>query len=288
MVPCPQCQFPNFVPSRVGPFTLFEPVGAGGVASAYKAWRQDQGKRLFVVKLLHRDRASEADEVAAFVAEGEIHSQVSHHPNLPDYGGHGVEGAQHYYAAEYIDGERLKHRLARMEKLPPEEALAIASDLLSAFQHILESGFLYRDVNIGNVILRPNGSAVLVDFGLTEPIEVAAERKQQAFVDCAAPFLPPERVRRAGETESSIVYSLGLLLYRMLTGGDYVKASTLTQTALRHIGPRLAITATQMPGCSDDVVALVVRMTKVDPAQRFQTFKETKEAVDAILAKKNR
>ena len=128
-------------------------MGAGATASAYKAWREDQGARLFVVKLLHRDRSADEEAIRALLNEGEIHSRIPHHPNLPDYGGHGSEGGEHYYAAEFVPGERLKHRLARSGKLPQAEVLAIGCDLLTAFQHILEHGYLYRDVNVGNVIV---------------------------------------------------------------------------------------------------------------------------------------
>lgn len=284
LVPCPKCRFQNFLPKKIGPFALFEPVGAGATASAYKAWREDQGARLFVVKLLQRDRATDEEAIRALLNEGEIHSRIPHHPGLPDYGGHGSEDGEHYYAAEFVSGERLKHRLARSGKLPQEEALAIGCDLLAAFQHILEHGYLYRDVNVGNVIVRPDGRAILVDFGLTESLEVAAQEKTGAFADGAAAFMPPERILRTGENEASIVYSLGLLLYLLLTGGDYVKAPSVVQAAMRHIGPRLAVTSSQMPGCSEAVVALIARMTRAESSQRFQTFAESSQAMAKVLA----
>ena len=283
LVPCSKCRFQNFLPKKIGPFALFEPVGAGATASAYKAWREDQGARLFVVKLLHRDRSADEEAIRALLNEGEIHSRIPHHPNLPDYGGHGSEGGEHYYAAEFVPGERLKHRLARSGKLPQAEVLAIGCDLLTAFQHILEHGYLYRDVNVGNVIVRPDGRAILVDFGLTESLDVAAQEKTEAFADGAAAFMPPERILRTGENEASIVYSLGLLLYLLLTGGDYVKAPSVVQAAMRHIGPRLAVTSSQMPGCSESVVALIARMTRAEPSQRFQTFADSRQAMANII-----
>jgi len=261
---------------------LFEPVGAGANASAYKAWREDQGRRLFVVKVLRHDLPLTEERIQALLGEGEIHSRIAHHRNLPDYGGHGNEDGEYYYAAEFIPGERLKHRFAREGKMRQDVVLKLAADLLAAFQHILEHGFLYRDVHVGNVIVRPDGTAVLVDFGLTEPVDVAAAKKHEAFADGAAAFIPPERVLRSGENEASIVYSLGMLMYLLLTGGDCVKASDVVKAALRHIGARLAVTHNQMPGCSDDVVNLIARMTKPDPAERFQSFHEALDAVSRI------
>lgn len=288
VLPCPRCRFQNFIPRRVGPFVLFEPVGAGATASAYKAWREDQGNRLFVVKLLRRDMPADDEQRRAFLSEGAIHSRIPHHPNLPDYGGHGDEGGEHYYAAEYIAGERLKHRLARQGKLPQKEALAIGCDLLSAFQHIRDCGYLYRDVNVGNIILRPDGRAALVDFGLTEPVETAARRKQEAFADGAAAFMPPERILQTGENEASIVYSLGMLLYLLLTGEDCVKASTVVDAAMRHVRTRLAVNASQMPGCSESVAALIARMTRQNPAERFQTFAEARQAMADVVVSLDR
>ena len=282
LAPCPRCRAPNFVPKKIGSFVLFEPVGAGANASAYKAWREDQGNRPFAVKLLRHDQPLTGERIQAFLGEGEIHSRIPHHENLPDYGGHGHEDGEYYYAAEFISGERLKHRLVREGKLRQDAVLRIAGDVLSALQHILDHGYLYRDVNVGNIILRPDGTAVLVDFGLTEAVDVAAAKKQEAFAEGAAAFIPPERILRAGENEASIIYSLGMLMYLLLTGGDCVKASDVVRAAMRHIGPRLAITQSQMPGCADGVVNLIARMTKADPAGRFQSFHETLEAIAGI------
>jgi serine/threonine protein kinase len=286
--PCPRCGFRNFIPRRLGAFVLFEPVGAGTNASAYKAWREDQGNGLFVVKLLHHDTPVDERDADALLKEGEIHARIAHHAHLPDYGGHGYEDGEHYYAAEYIAGERLKHRLAHRGRLPQKEALAIGCDLLSALQHIFECGYLYRDVNVGNVILRPDGRAVLVDFGLTESVEAAARKKREAYAEGAAGFIPPERILMTGENLSSIVYSLGMLLYLLLTGEDFVKASSLVDAAMRHVKPRLAVTASQMPGCSESVAALIARLTKQDPAQRFQTFEEARQAMAGVLAQLSR
>ena len=267
---------------------LFEPGGAGGMASAYKAWHRDRGGRLFVVKVLRRDQRGLEHQTESLLAEGQIHQSIPPHPNLPDYAGHGCEDGECFYAAEYIPGERLAERLARVGRLPEREALAVCDGLLAALQHILQCGFLYRDVNARNVILHPKGRPVLLDFGLTEPLEVAGEGKQESYVDGTASFLPPERVLRQGEDEASVVYSLGLLLYFMLAGEEYVRSGTAAQTALRHIGVRLAVTPAHLPGCSESTVALVARMIRKDPAERFQTFEELRQAIAPILAGRKR
>lgn len=285
---CPKCSFKNFVPMRMGDYMLFQPVGAGGNASVYKAWRKDDTEHLFAVKILQPDRAKDRETLDNFLLEVRIHEDVNNHPNIATFYGHGIEEDYHYFVMDFIEGEGLKHILSHKGKLNEVKALDILAQVISAMKHIYKAGYLYRDLSAGNVIIQPSGHAVLIDFGLTLPREEASRKGTETYVDGTAEFIPPERIYRKGEDAPSVIYSLGMLLYYMLTAEPLIKATTLVGKAKRHVSNlRLAITPDMLPGCSEDIAGLLGIMIEPDPEDRFQSFEDLEAAVNGIRAKQN-
>lgn len=285
LVKCRVCKHPNFVPLKVNGFMLYEPLGAGGMASAFKAFHRDQPGSTFVVKVLHRDKRSDPVMIQALSREGEIHSRIPNHPNLPRYVAHGMEDDEWFYATELIEGERLKDHLAKEGRLGHVEALQLCLDLLKALDHIHSAGYLYRDLSAGNVIIRPSGQAVLLDFGLTESLEEAAGPKESRRIQGSMEYVPPERFERSGEDEASVIYSLGMLMFLVLTGSPFVVSDTKFGQYRQQVGARLACAADRMPGCPAELVAMVERMIRQDPEGRFQSFPEAAEHVRDLLSR---
>jgi serine/threonine-protein kinase len=281
---CPKCGAATFVPLRVKDFVLFEPAGAGGRASVYKAGRRDDPDRLYAVKVLLEEEKARPDSVKAFLREAEIHAQIQPHPNIVRFVESGRDDAEYYHAMEFVEGRRLKSLLEAGERIPEPETLRLVIELLSALQHIYACGFLYRDINAGNVILRPNGRLVLIDFGLALPVEEAAALDEPGAreIEGTADFLPPERVVKSGEDACSVLYSVGLLMYWMLKGEPYIKAKSMAGKAIRHVSSlRVAASATLAVECRPETAGFIDRLTRQDPNERFQTFGEA----EAVLRK---
>lgn len=285
-IECPKCSFKNFVPLRLGDYMLFQPLGAGGNASVYKAYRRDNAEHLYAAKILQPDRAADPETLEMFMFEVKVHEAVNNHPNIVTFYGHGIEEDYHYFIMDFVEGEGLKNILARKGKMDEVAALDTLAQVISAMKHVCKAGYLYRDLSAGNVIIQPNGHAMLIDFGLTLSLEDAAQPGTETYVDGTAEFLPPERIYHRGEDERSVIYSLGMLLYYMLTAEPLIKAKSLVGKAKRHVSDlKLALTPDLLPGCSAEMSELIAVMIETEPDDRFQTLEELEEAVNEIRAR---
>lgn len=288
-VHCSKCGYNNFVPLRVDGFLLCLPIGAGGMASAYKAYHRDTADKLYAVKVLMKEHTQNEAAVKAFLGEAEIHKQIPRHPNVVTYIDSGLKDGYYFYAMEFVEGLRLLTRLETKGRVEETEALGIVAQLLSALQHIYDHGFLYRDLSAGNVIVNQQGTAVLIDFGLTLPIDEALELEPTKFIDGTVEFIPPERLYRSGEDQASLIYSLGMLTFYMLRGEPLVKGSSLVGTAKKHVAKlRVSFTPAMLPDCSPDVVDLVHNMIRTRHEDRFQTFHDAEEVVYKLLEARQR
>lgn len=284
-VHCPRCNANLFVPLPIGPFLLFEPLGAGGVASVYKAWHRDRPDELFAVKILKQEHRANKEFIRLFLAEGEIHRQITDHPHIVKYVAGGREDDEYYYAMEFIRGVRLKRWIGDKGRLPEKTGWQLGLELLSALSHIYACGFLYRDLNAGNVMLKSDGHCVLFDFGLTLKIEEAVRVTPEDHIWGSGEFLPPERVYRKGETASSPIYSLGLLMYFLLSGENFMKSDSARGLAARQVSAvRLTLNPSLLRGCSENTLNVINMMIEPNPKDRFQTFEEVESTVKELLA----
>ena len=282
--PCEKCGFHNFVPRLVADYLIFEPAGAGGIASVYRAYTREHPDRLFAVKILKQEHAGNQEIVDAFLEECRIHSQVPAHVNVVQYVDGGCVDDVYFYAMDFVEGERLYRLVEQNGKLAEEEALAVLAQVIAGLKHIYASGFLYRDLNADNVIVRPDGTAVIIDFGLALPLDEAARASTRDHIWGTGEFLPPERIYREGEDAVSAIYSLGMLAYFLVTAEMMTKSSSVEGQVKRHISStRLALTPDRFPGCSDATMELIVSMIQPDRAARYQTFDEAEEAIWAVL-----
>lgn len=284
-VKCPKCGANLFVPLRLEGFLLVEPVGAGGMASVYRAYHREQRKNVFGVKLLMDNHRDDPEAVHAFEQEAHTHEAIPDHPNIARFVESGLAEDHYYYAMEFVKGERLVSHLEQRGKLPERFALEVLQQVLEALIHILRHGYLYRDINAANVMLQDDGRAVLLDFGLTLPIEEAKKPTENlSHVDGTPEFLPPERLYGMGEDERSVIYSLGNLTYYMLTAEFLFKAQTVKSLAMKHVSTLRLASAPSLPkDISDETLELVEQMIEQDREHRFGTFESTAEAVRAVL-----
>lgn len=282
--PCEKCGFHNFVPRLVSDYLVFEPAGAGGIASVYRACTKEHPERIYAVKILKHEHVDHREIVDAFLEECRIHSQVPGHTNVAQYVDGGFVDDVYFYAMDFVEGERLYRLVEQQGKLAEEEALAVLAQMVAGLKHIYASGFLYRDLNADNVIVKPDGTAVIIDFGLALPIEEAARASTRDHIWGTGEFLPPERIYREGEDAVSVIYSLGMLAFFLVTAEMMTKSSSVEGQVKRHISStRLALTPDRFQGCSDATMDLIVTMIQPDRAARYQSFDEVEEATWAVL-----
>ncbi|OGV65647.1 MAG: hypothetical protein A3K19_28605 [Lentisphaerae bacterium RIFOXYB12_FULL_65_16] len=283
MVQCPSCQNISFVPLRVGHFWLFQPLGAGGMGSVYKAYHSEAPGELFAVKILPRNERANPALIMALLNEAQKAKIVGDHPCLVCCIASGYEDGEYFCATEFVLGESLQLKIEMHGRLPEKEVLKIALHILAAEQHIYNCGYLFRDLKPENVILNTEGYAIVFDYGLCVPLE-DARTKMDEFVSGSPYYIPPERLWGTGEDAFSEIYSLGMVVYYALTGKTYYDATEAESLAKRHLSTVRVATSAKMKEFRPDLVAVLSKMIKQDPHERYQTFAECRTAIQGLLA----
>ena len=283
IVPCPKCGFAGLIPYRLNDYLLFEPLGAGGVSSVYKAVHRELTGAFYAVKILRDDRAIDDDVRQEFLFEAGVHHNVSPHPSIVRFIESGHFNEDFYHVMDFVPGDSVKRRVESSGRIPEVIALTWLREAAGALRHILNKGYLYRDISPGNLLIRNDQSVCLIDFGLVLSLD-AADQAGTPVVGTPE-YLPPERIQQLGEDERSSVYSLGMLLFFMLKGEPLIKAESHERAALQHISAvRVAFSARMLPpDISEKAVALVGWMIKYDPVDRPQTIEAVEKAVAALL-----
>ena len=216
-------------PETWGHIRVLEPLGAGAFGRVYRAWdtRLDREVALKLVPA----RSDEGARTSAIIEEGRLLARVRH-PNVVTIYGADRIGDTVGLWMELIDGETIEQRLARGLPFQPSEVIEIGTQICHAVSAVHGAGLLHRDIKAQNVTLAGDGRAVLMDFGTGWEMSQAAASAEAA---AGTPlYLAPELFRGSEATIQSDVYSLGVLLYRMLTGTYPVRADNVTDLRIAH------------------------------------------------------
>ena len=272
------------VGSRLGPYEIVAPLGAGGMGEVYKA-RDTRLDRDVAIKILAGPLATDEARRERFHREARIISSLNH-PNICALFDIGREGSQDFLVLEYLEGEPLDYRLARARgRLPLDRALDIAIQIADALDKAHRAGIVHRDLKPQNIFLTKNG-AKLLDFGLAKVAGTPVAAMPQAPAGLAPPdptltvegttvgtllYMAPEQ-RAGGEADARTdIFALGLVLYEMLTGRrpfeDHDGAGVIT-AAFEREPPPLSDAGADLPASLDRVVRACLAK---DPDDRFQS-----------------
>jgi eukaryotic-like serine/threonine-protein kinase len=263
-------------------YRLEEPIGSGGMGRIYAAWDQDRQERV-AVKLL--DSMARLDEVAVerFRREAEVASHLQH-PGIMRVLDWGEADGTPYLVMDYAEGPDLKRLLAERGRLDESEALEIVSDVARALGFAHRHGVVHRDVKPHNIVLASDGRARLTDFGIAQ-IAGAPQVTDTGTVVGSAHYLSPEQARGAPLDGRTDVYSLGVVLYELLTGrvpfeGDSLISIAMHQLQSEPVPPRQVVEE-----LSPAAEAIVLRALAKDSAARFQTADEMADALDQLIGR---
>lgn len=247
------------------------------MAEVYKAHHPSLD-RYVAIKVLHSFLADEEDFLTRFQREAKIVATFRH-PNIVQVYDFDFDPQtnSYYMVMEFIDGPTLKTRLQKMaqegEKIPIEEAVRIAIAVANALDYAHQRGMVHRDIKPANIIFTQEGQVILSDFGIARMINTSTLTASGAMVGTPAYMAPEQGMGQVGD-ERADIYSLGAVLYQLITGNLPFDADTPLGTVLKHINSPLTPPSDFIPGLSPSVEAVIMRALAKDPENRYQTASE--------------
>ena len=248
-----------------GRYRLDAQIGAGGMSTVYRAFDTTLERRV-AVKLMHREIASDSDQLERFRREARSVAQLSH-PHIVGVIDAGEEDGRPYIVFEYVEGETLKDRIRRMGRLPIDEAIAYAIEIARALGAAHARGIVHRDIKPQNVLVDEEGSAKVTDFGIARSLDeegLTADGRVLGTTD----YVSPEQALGHDVDGQSDIYSLGVVLYEMLTGDVPFHGENQVSVAMKHVREDLPDVQLLRPEVSARLAAVVDRMTEKDLGMR--------------------
>jgi serine/threonine protein kinase len=248
-----------------GRYRLERPLGQGGMASVYLA-RDSELDRPVAVKILAENAAGDEGLRGRFVREARLAARLQH-PNAVSVYDAGEDDGRPFIVMEYVQGENLADLLARRGRLPPDEARALALQAARGLAHAHASGLVHRDVKPQNLLLRGDGTLKIADFGIARAVEGTALTQAGTVLGTAA-YLSPEQALGEEVTSAADVYSLGAVLYELLTGGPPYEFESLGDLADKQRRQAIAPVRELAPAVPRDLEDVVMRCLARNPAYR--------------------
>jgi hypothetical protein len=257
-------------------YSLGDLVGSGGMAAVFLA-HDEVLKRDVALKVLREPYAGDEGFVERFRREAQSAASLSHPHIVHTYDwGRLQDGGAYYMAMEYVPGGTLKDRILEGGALPPRTALEVASQIAEALVAAHECGVIHRDVKPQNVLLTDSGEAKVADFGLSRAAN-AATTSRSGLIMGTAGYMPPERAKGEPAGPRSDLYSLGVVLYEMLTGEMPYEDGTPVTVATKHITEPLRSPREVNHEIPEEIDALTSRLLAKDPDDRYGSAAELLE-----------
>ena len=252
------------MPPKIPGYTIVKPIAQGGMASVYLAEQQSLGRRV-ALKLLKK--FDDIYQSARFVAEGKIIASLDHR-NIITLHDIGVIGEQHYISMEYLAGGDLEMRI--IEGMGVEAALDLVEIIGDCLEFLHRKNIVHRDIKPANILFHSDGTPVLTDFGVAKQQEDDANLTRDGTTLGSPNYISPEQAESKQVDGRSDIYSLGIVLYEMLTGAKPFQGNSDIQIIISHISDPVP----ELPAELAQYQELIDRMTAKSPDERFATAGE--------------
>jgi beta-lactam-binding protein with PASTA domain/predicted Ser/Thr protein kinase len=260
-----------------GRYRVLRKLGAGGMADVYLAEDQELGRRV-AIKVLNDRHAQDEQFVERFRREAKNAAGLSH-PNIVSIYDRGEEEGSYYIAMEYLDGRTLKELLVRNGPPPVPIAIDYARQILAAIGFAHRNRIVHRDIKPHNVVVGRDGRLKVTDFGIAR--SGASQMTEAGSIIGTAQYLSPEQARGADVDPTSDLYSMGVVLYELLTGEVPFTGDAAVEIAMKHLSQVPKPPSELRPDIPNDLDLVVLRALAKDPADRYQSAEE----MDADLSR---
>lgn len=252
-------------------YEIIKSIGEGGMANVYLA--QDTVlDRKVAIKVLRGDLADNEKFIRRFQREAKSVSDLSH-PNIVEVYDVGEEEGQHYIVMEYIDGKTLKQLLQKRGTLTVPEVVDIMTQLTDGMAAAHDAYIIHRDIKPQNIMILDNGMIKITDFGIATSMN-ATQLTQTNSVMGSVHYLPPEQAAGQTATIKSDIYSLGILMYELLTGSVPFKGDNAVEIALKQMKERIPSVRKQNPLIPQSIENIIIKATAKNPKNRYDNVRE--------------
>ena len=261
-------------------YELVEFVGKGGMALVYRAIDRRTGHSV-AVKILRPEYNQDAEFSSRFEREAIAASKMSHHNivNLLDVG---QDGDMRYLVMEYVKGRTLKDVIKQKGSLPPTVAAQIGIRILSALQHAHKNGIIHRDIKPQNILVNSDGLIKVADFGIAR-VAGSNTLSTSDLVMGSVHYFSPEQAKGESVTEASDLYSVGVVMYEMLTGRPPFDGETPVAIAMQHIGSKPVPISELNPTVPPAMERVVEKAMDKRPERRYQSALEMAQDLQRAL-----
>lgn len=253
-------------------YKIISKIGVGGMADVFKGEDTLLGRPV-AVKILHSNFAGDDDFVARFKREAQAAGKLSH-PNIVSMYDVGFDQGYHYIVMEYIEGETLKEYITRHERISIDNAVKFTIAIAEGLEHAHAMGIVHCDIKPHNVLITKQGRIKVTDFGIARAMNAGTTMMYTNSIMGSAHYLSPEQASGKPVNGSTDIYSLGAVLYEMLTGRVPYEGETPISVALKHVRERLIPLTRYNPSIPTLLEAAVIKALAKRPEDRFSNITE--------------
>ncbi len=261
-------------------YQIIKTLGEGGMANVYLA-NDIILDRNVAVKVLRGDLANDEKFVRRFQREALSASSLSH-PNIVEMYDVGDDDGQYYIVMEYVDGKTLKQVLKQRGHLSVTEVVDIMLQVTDGLAHAHDSYIIHRDIKPQNIMILSNGMIKITDFGVATALN-STQLTQTNSVMGTVHYLPPEQANGKGSTIRSDIYSMGIMMYELLTGLVPYKGDNAVEIALKHLKEPLPSVRKSNPQIPQSIENVIIKATAKNPKNRYVDAREMYEDLKTAL-----
>ena len=261
-------------------YQIIKSIGEGGMANVYLAYDTILDRNV-AVKVLRGDLASDEKFVRRFQREALSASSLSN-PNIVEVYDVGEDNGEYYIVMEYVEGKHLKNLLKKRGKLTVPEVIDIVLQITNGLSVAHDSYIIHRDIKPQNILILDNGLVKITDFGIAVAMN-ATQLTQTNSVMGSVHYLPPEQASGKGATLQSDIYSIGILMYELLTGKLPFKGDNAVEIALKHLKEPMPSIRDEIPEIPQSVENIILKATAKNPKNRYADAREMHEDLKTCL-----
>ncbi len=261
----------NIEPNTIisGRYAVLEKIGVGGMAVVYKAMDQKLN-RYVTLKVLKEEHLENQEFINRFAVEAQAAARLSH-PNIVNVYDVGNDGNVYYIVMEYIDGITLKELINKKAPFDNQEALSVAIQIASALEEAHKNNIVHRDIKPHNILVTRDGDIKVTDFGIARAATSTTVNVESMG---SVHYFSPEQARGGFVDAKSDIYSLGIVLFEMVTGRLPFNGDTPVALAMKHLREPIPDVRRINPNVSESIYLIILKATQKSSSKRYQTVED--------------